>query len=685
MEKTKAYLLDKKAAMTREESRKEIENCEERLNFLEAVRPALEKLLENLFSLEEQFTLEDFIKWMAGLVAEFSIEEALKDTSQYGPLAAQDYNAFRKLNDTMLSLKKVMTIFGKKNFSKREFSNLFESLIHDIHYRYQYYAAESVKLLTPFDARETGFRAVFIAGLNEGQFPGGVPLSIADLSEKRKFNRLAHKIILEDEENRSLSEKLDFEVAYSRGEEKIFLSHTPFDESGREILPSSYLLNTIKTANLSVEEWKKQKDRIFEIILSEKVAGIYDLRLLLINEYESFGSKRKDLENKYPFFQNAGRMHQYDKAVLSVTDFYEDKADSVSTAEIASGEKYFGAMDFAGSVPENLRNRETIHQKLKNMVFSSSRLETFGNCRYQFFIRYILSIAEEEYPRQEIEPALKGQFLHSVLKDYMEKTKDSSGQEILADPVEYYRLLDACIEKNFGEFINKEGEKGLFALEKDYYRKILQNFILFDASCLRENKPSEFEYPLDLELKIPEENPLMSVKITGSIDRIDEMERDNGKSFRVLDYKTGSVRHFKTDFLIPFHLFQGFIYAKAFGKKIEEISYVSIESTGNDRQTDVLPFRCRYNRSTRCYDKNISSFDAIWNQKEKEILAVFNFIKDGNFKPYSREEDYPSGVLEFYQDLSKDGQIEAFETDSKCKFCAYTEACLRSEKLIEAW
>lgn len=673
--------LDTRAAFYREVRAREFLGEEEngsglsadeltaRIGALENLRPVVSDFLGRLFSLPEEFSMDEFLQWLSALLAEFGVRESLASGtgSDHSP-SARDFTAFRKLNDVLFSLKKTLSVFGREKFRRAEFFRLFDQLTGSVSYRWQIPPADAVRFLSPTDAREQSFRAVFIPGLNEGEFPGRTALSLLDAREKKSFNELARGIVFEDEDSRRSGDRFEYALALGRARERLYLCHTPCDENGREIPPSLYLLQTLKALGTTPENSSSVPVRgnPEELIPSVRWMEVYDRRAIVTADADLLtASDRARLSREFPFLENAARMTDLARERGRVNDAYE-KTDAESPA---ARSVYFGDLDFRNPTPLNDRNARAVREKASRATVSSSFLETFGNCRYRFFLRYILSINEETEPTQEIRSSFKGLFYHAVLRDYAEQTRDVPGDAILADTPRYDRILDGILENRYREFLNKEGEKDLFALEKEYFRSVLKQFIRFDAEHLRsEGRVLETEKsvggPLDLGAG-------QSVPLTGRIDRVDESEQ--GGSVRIIDYKSGSVRHFQEDFRIPLKLFQGFVYARACGRPVGSVSYVSVEKNApSDRRAVIFPYR----KGPRVLD----DFGEIWRQKSREIIFLFGEMEKGFFSPFTVLSDYPGELLEFYRRLEKDGAMPDAESDRKCARCPYADACPRGEK-----
>lgn len=654
----------------------DVDEITARIERLKKVKKELMSLLGTLFSLGEAFTIDGFLQWLSAVIDTLGVKNALRSPAggdETTALAAKDFTAFRKLLDTLRSMKRSLNIFGKETFSGDEFFHLFDGLISDITYRYQYYPVECVRVLTPFDARDTSFRCVFVAGMNEGEFPGKPSSSLLDIGERKSFNDLAGRIVLENEESRGDAEKLDFAVSLSRASEILYLTRTPYNENGTEILPS-YFWTSVTSMNPPAE----QIDLSEEMIPSEEslrdYGGLYDRKTLARS-----GSNVLDpgdiagLSAEFPFMEASSRMRHYTDEIDRLNDHFEN--GNPDNRSVPFGKIFAGYLDLGSTDGNELPNTRN---KKPGLSLSSSLLETFGNCRYRYFLKYVLKIRPDAYPSQEIQSAFKGQFYHSVLKEYCEKTKDRTGPEILERIGEYNRMLDDIIEEQAAKYSVKEGEKGLFSMEKEYYRAVLKNFILFDAEELRDRQPSELEKTISRNIDLGEG---VTVNAVGSIDRVDEPADASGESaVRIVDYKSGGVSHIRKNSQIPLKLFQGFLYAQAYaiesGRAVDDVTYVSIETDEKDRLKEktarVFPYQANDKRVIR-------NFREIWDQKEKEILAALELMKKGDFLPFTNVSDYPEEVLNFYSPL------KSVESDSKCSFCPYTDACPRREKPDPDW
>jgi ATP-dependent helicase/nuclease subunit B len=637
-------------------------------------------LLDMVFFLDKQkkYTVDDFLRWIVNIIECLGIHGALVEKGESLWISTKDFMAFRSLKLVLEKLKRSLTIYGKEKFSLSDFMEIFTELIGEVRYRYQVYTEDCVKVLTPQDAREAGFKAVFITGLNESEFPGRPSFLIADNAERIKINDYSKRLLhgadepLGTEEKRGALEKLDFYVAMTTVSERLYFCHTPFDESGEEILPSVFLYTMRNILNNNIRRIPdletpddKYSDKIFEIVPSLSWININDSLTLISNDLGYINvDKRIELAKHNGVVDCAVRMKRYYDDLKRVYNYFEgnsaDKAPMI----------YFGDLSFDGAGVDDEKNRDYITGKLDAMRYSASGLETAGNCRYCFFIRYILGIREEKFPEEKITLQQKGLFFHRVLYYYLSFTKD-----FISDRLPDYDAMEKSVDKAFQELADKEGERNLFIMELESYRKILNRFAEYEKLLREEYKPFGFEE--FISEKIIEIGEGEAIRINGQIDRTDISE----EGYKIIDYKSGSVDRFKDDAFIPLKVFQGYVYAKALDLPITCVSYVSITTDGENKfEQKVVPL-------SKHRSASINDFEEIWKIKATEISYLIDLFKNGNFYPYTCIDDFEAneGILDFYSQFHNAFDDIKLESDTKCRFCAYLDSCLRDKKLMGSW
>ncbi len=117
---------------------------------------------------------------------------------------------------------------------------------------------DAVLLAEPLEVRARRFRAVFVCGLQEGEFPR--PASPEPfLSDERRFELAsASGVRLRPREDALAAERYLFYAALSRATERVFLAYRSSDEEGNLALPSPFIADV---AELLAPDWAARRRR----------------------------------------------------------------------------------------------------------------------------------------------------------------------------------------------------------------------------------------------------------------------------------------------------------------------------------------------------------------------------------------------------------------------------------------
>ena len=338
----------------------------------------------------------------------------------------------------------------------------------------------------------------------------------------------------------------------------------------------------------------------------------------------------------------------------------------------------------------------------KNIYLSASKVENFYNCPFAYFLRY--GLRAEPLRVAELDPAQSGTIVHlvmeTILKKYPKATFVNASEEELRATIS--GVLSQYLEEKMG------GE-----MQKSQRFMFLFNRLLDISMAVIERLKTEFNVgafePCDFELRVggdeipAYELPLEDgcVKLTGSVDRVDLMEKDDIKYIRIVDYKTGK-KEFKLSELFD-------------GLNIQMVLYLmALEKNGKNYYGDIVPAGVLYLPSrigvSNYLDKRSPSPENVAAQKRVsgklsgmvlDSPVVFNgmgvdelpdyfpvgYKKDGssrgsfyslqNFRNLSKVID--KKIINMGESLHK-GEIAPVPCGSNgegkmCKYCSYLSVC----------
>ncbi|MGE5420257.1 MAG: PD-(D/E)XK nuclease family protein [Chloroflexota bacterium] len=193
------------------------------------------------------------------------------------------------------------------------------------------------------------------------------------------------------------------------------------------------------------------------------------------------------------------------------------------------------------SIPRKEDHVKKLEGKFLNgRALSPSAINTWLGCRMKFFFKYVAEIAEPETVKEEIDPAVFGNILHSVMKQLYEV---HSGKvitvEILSSLLkneEYLRkVVDGSIIKEF-----RNGEEGTATGNELIVRDVLFAYLKRILHADRSLAPvtiMHLEQFVDFSMEAECAGKKIMVRTGGYADRIDKV----AGSVRIVDYKTGNV------------------------------------------------------------------------------------------------------------------------------------------------
>ncbi len=212
---------------------------------------------------------------------------------------------------------------------------------------------------------------------------------------------------------------------------------------------------------------------------------------------------------------------------LSADAVWQDKLDRLATCEAVGR----GALSACRA--ETLYGRE--------MTLSASRVETFMQCRYAYFLRYGLRAR----PRLNASYSAldRGNFVHHVLEMTLRAIVRRGGVRAVSDE-EVRELAKKAAEEYVVRVLREH--TGQTARFRRLFARLMRSVDAVILNVVAELRRSDFA-PLDMELRFADgfEDALPAVpagdnaKVTGIADRVDGWIEGGTLYVRVVDYKTG--------------------------------------------------------------------------------------------------------------------------------------------------
>lgn len=359
-------------------------------------------------------------------------------------------------------------------------------------------------------------RVVFLIGANEGEFPR-TPSSGGVFSDAERRRLIALGLEMTDPYDlQAVEERLLAYQALAAARERLYICHTRSDGEG-----------AAQTGSVIVSEVNRLFPRCARLDADEEDA-------------------LTRVEGAPPaFLLTAARWGKSDPLSAALKGYFAARTDYAG--------RLAGVGRAASHAPARFEQPANARRLFgEHLYLSASRVETYHKCRFQYFCRYGLGAQPRKIAK--LDPLSSGTVVHDVLERLLrahsprqlhEMGREKRGEEIRA-------LLLSYLEEKMGGAQEKPER---FSYQFGKLAVVLEETV---GRLCAEFLHSSFE-PADFELKIDQDGPIApyslpltdggTLRITGSIDRVDRMERDGKAYLRVVDYKSGGKEFLLSDVL----------------------------------------------------------------------------------------------------------------------------------------
>ncbi len=431
------------------------------------------------------------------------------------------YNIFVEILDKMVS------VIGDYRISVKRFSELLHINFVNTDISFIPRGVDQVDIACADRSLIENKRAVFVIGAIDGEFPH-TPVESGVFSDNERNILNTYGLTMSDSVEQLIpTEKYLAYKAMTYAKEKLFVSFYNFSLSGEKRSPS-VIVSELPKIFTDIPLHSSVENTIFDSMWSEKSAFDY-----LVRKYNS--SDADVVKLKRYFLQK----ENYGSTLCAVDRALKKEPIRISDTKLA--------------------------QKLFNpdMTLSASQVENFHLCKFEYFCKYGLRVRERR--QAKIDSLEYGTFMHYLLEEFFKNHKNDDFSSISESVIEaeVASLLEHYIDKHLG---GKEDKSKRFLY---LYYRIKRTAVRIILRLVEEFSQSKFR-PSDFELNIGDDIPCynlkvndeISVKIRGSVDRVDIMEDGDKKYIRVVDYKTGTKKYNLSDVLYGINL-QMLIYMSA--------------------------------------------------------------------------------------------------------------------------
>ncbi len=589
-----------------------------------------------------------------------SFTEFLKNSGEID-LALEQGRIWRLLTEIFDSLYFAL---GKTTVSIERYSELFGILVASKNVGVIPNGMDEVIIGGADRIRASAPKVVFLTGVNTGVFPGESSSGVL-FNDTERCELITRGLpIISNLEYNSVSETFIAYHAATLATDKLYLTYSAVSSDSSSLTPSELVSEVLKLCpkcNVREENSKidliESRNSAFSVMAGESVKG----------------SVLGESLRQY-FIENDG------ESELSKLQKAEKKDFRIADKELAT--EFFG----------------------KNMYISASRVEKFYKCPFSYFCEYGL----KAQPRKEaeVDAALSGTLIHHVLEVFLKQNpKDTlKGTDNAQIKEKINAIINDFINDNMGGYENKANSflRTVELLKESAYKVVLHLIAEF-SQC--EFTPADFELKINNDGDIPPYAINLdnggTVKIVGSIDRVDTYTTDDNTFVRVIDYKTGG-KEFKLGEVFSGLNMQMLIYLFAIwqnggdyyknvtpaGVLYFQAKSPRVSSSKITRDTDAHTSEITSLKELRMHGMVLNNIDVV-NAMEKGCEGLFipvSLDKNGALKgnvislqALTNLKDRVNNSIKNMAEELQSGNISALPVEDGCTWCKYKDVCKREE------
>ena len=467
---------------------------------------------------EEGRTVRTMSEAVVRLLEALSVEEkmlaresAFQEQGEFG-LSKEYGQVYGLVVDLMDRLARLL---GEEKVSRREYAEILDAGFSEIKVGLIPAAVDRIVVGDITRTRLDHIKILFFIGVNDGIVPQKKENSSLFTDKEREFLGSHHIELAPTVRVESFRQRFYLYLALTKPEERLYLSYSAMDASGKSLRPSILL-----------GELKKLFPQLTAVAASDEAAGIpfsiREARGRLTRGLRNYGISREDsefLELFRHFMMNEEQRESVEKLVDAAFYAYEERGIGKMAAKALYGTVLGGSV---------------------------TRLEQYASCAYAHFLNYGLELAE----RQQYELAAMdiGNLFHDSIDLCFKRMKEQGGDWKTIGEEERKALVHGVVTEvteEYGNTILKSSARNAWLARK--VEKITDRTIWALAEQL---KKGDFT-PVGFEVSFSAADNLKAMKIPlseaealhlkGRIDRMDLCEDVEHIYVKIIDYKSGGT------------------------------------------------------------------------------------------------------------------------------------------------
>jgi ATP-dependent helicase/DNAse subunit B len=269
---------------------------------------------------------------------------------------------------------------------------------------------DGVRVLEATDVRGLRFRAMFIAGMNEGSFPLRNPRDWLYPHEERERLK-KHGLVLEDISNETLlKEEHYFYQCACRATERLYLTRPLAADDGIETVPS-YYIDELERAIAPAEIVRKQIRSDIDSHDVQSISNASELAAKLVRQKTRQGQRRENLLPANVASELIARARR--------EMYLSDSLLRRVAIELQRGGDSFGPYD--GQITQTDLRTLIANHFGPDYVYSASGLSAFGNCPFKFYAARVLRLEPRNEAALDLPAIDAGKLLHDILRRFFER------------------------------------------------------------------------------------------------------------------------------------------------------------------------------------------------------------------------------------------------------------------------